>query len=83
MIKKALRVQKKVNALRDENIKFLETAIEKINKKIASLDSDFLRPRGYEEGFTPPVYETESIEGVVDDLDKEIEGFKSELKTIS
>ena len=83
MMKNALRVQKEIEELWDENRKFLETAIEKINKKILSLDSDFLRPRGYEEGVLPPEYETEGFEGVVDDLKKQVEGLKSELKTIS
>jgi len=83
MMKNALEVQKQIEGLWDENRKFLENAIEKINKKILSLDSDFLRPRGYEEGFSPPVYETEDLEGVVGDLKKQVEGLKSELKTIS
>lgn len=83
IMKNALRVQKQIEGMWGENRKFLETAIEKINKKILSLDSDFSRPRGYEEGFQPPVHETDGLEGVVDDLKKQIEGLKSELKTIS
>jgi len=83
MMKHALEVQKQVEELRNENRKFLETAIDKINKEILSLDSDFLRPRGYKEGFTPPVHKTENLEGVVENLKKQIEGLKSELKTIS
>jgi len=83
MMKNALKSQKQIERLRDENIKFLEAAIEKINKKIISLDSEFLRPRGYEEESSPSVNETETLESVVDDLDKQVEELKSQLKTIS
>jgi hypothetical protein len=83
MLKNALGVQKQIESLRDENRKFLELAINKIDKKIFSLDTEFLRPRGFEEEFPPAIYETEGLEGVVDDLKKQIEGLKSELKTIS
>jgi len=83
MLKNALTIQKQIEGLRDENRKFLELAINKIDKKIVSLDTDFMRPRGFEEEFPPATYETAGIEGVVDDLKKQIEGLKSELKTIT
>ena len=83
MLKNALTVQKQIEGLRDENRKFLELAINKIDKKIVLLDTDFLRPKGFEEEFPPATYETAGIEGVVDDLKKQIEGLKSELKTIT
>jgi archaellum component FlaC len=69
--------------LRDENRKFLELAISKIDKKVVSLDAEFLRPKGFEEEFPEATYETEGLEGVIDDLKKQIEGLKSELKTIT
>ena len=83
MIKNALGMQKQIEGLRDENRKLLELAINKIDKRILALDSEFLRPQGYEEEFPPPAYETSGLEGVVDDLKKQIEGLKSELQTIS
>jgi len=83
MLKNALAIQKQIEGLRDENRKFLELAINKMDKKIVSLDSDFMRPKGFEEEFPPATYETEGLEGVVDDLKKQIEGLKSELKTIT
>jgi hypothetical protein len=83
MLKNALAVQRQIEGLRDENRKFLELAIDKIDKKIFSLDTEFLRPKGFEEEFPPANYETEGLEGVVDDLKKQIEGLKSELKTIA
>ncbi len=83
MIKNALIIQKQIEDLRNENRVLLESAVDKVGKKVLTLDSEFLRPRGYEEEFLPPAYETEGLEGVVDDLKKQIESLKSELKTIS
>jgi len=83
MLKNALGIQKQIEGLRDENKKFLELAVNKMDKKIVALDVEFLRPRGFEEEFPPATYETAGIEGVVDDLKKQIEGLKSELKTIT
>jgi hypothetical protein len=83
MLKNALIVQRQIEGLRDENRKFLELATDKIDKKVVSLDTEFMRPRGFEEEFPPATYETEGLEGVVDDLKKQIEGLKSELKAIT
>ncbi len=83
MIKNAFMIQKEIESLRDENKKMLELAISKLDKKIITLDSEFLRPTGFEEEFPSQIYESGGIEGVVDDLKKQIEGLKSELKTIS
>jgi len=83
MIKNILQLQKQIESLKDENRKLFEAAINKIDKKIVMLDSEFLRPRGYEEEFPSPVYETEGLEGAVTDLKKQVEDLKSELQTIS
>jgi len=82
-LKNALEVQKQIEELKDENRKLLESAINKIDKQVLSLDSEFLRPKGYEQEVPPPIYETGELEGVVSDLRRQIEGLKSELKTIS
>lgn len=81
-VKRSLDVQKQIENLRDENRKLLETTINQIDEKISSLDSEFLRPKGFEEELPPPVYKTESLQGVVGDLKQQIEDLKSELKTI-
>jgi nitrogenase molybdenum-iron protein alpha/beta subunit len=83
MIKNALEIQRNIESLRDENRRLLEAAISKIDKKIVMLDSEFLRPKGYEEEFPPPIYETESLEGAVTDLKKQVESLKSELQSIT
>jgi hypothetical protein len=83
MLKNSLIIQRQIEGLRDENRKFVELAIDKIDKKIVSLDTEFLRPKGFEEEFPTATYETEGLEGVVDDLKKQIEGLKSELKAIT
>ena len=83
MLKNALSIQKQIEDLRNENRTLLESAVNKVDKKVLTLDSEFLRPSGYEEEFLPPAYETEGLETVVDDLKEQIESLKSELKTIS
>ena len=82
-IKNVLELQRQIESLRDENRKLFEVAINKIDKKLMMLDSEFLRPKGYEEEFPSPIYETEGLEGVVTDLKKQVESLKSELQTIS
>ena len=82
-IKNSLIIQKQIEDLRDENRKLLEANVNQIDKKILSLDSEFLKPKGYEEELPHPTFETEDLGGVVSDLKKQIENLKSELKTIS
>ena len=83
MVKNALNIQRQIEGLKEENRRFLEAAVRKIDKKIASLDAEFLRPAGFEEEYPPVTYEPGSLEGVVEDLKKQIESLKSELKTIT
>jgi hypothetical protein len=82
-VKNTLVVQREIEDLRDENRKLLETTISQIDKKIISLDSEFLRPKGYEEELPAPIHEAGNLEDVVSDLKKQIESLKSELRTIS
>ena len=83
VIKSAILIQKEVERLGSENRNLIESAINKIDKKILSLDSEFMRPRGFEEETTPTLRESRDLEGVVDDLKKQIGDLKSELKGIT
>jgi hypothetical protein len=82
-IKSSLDVQKQIENLREENRQLLEGAISKVDEKILSLDSEFLRPKGFEEEMPQPEIKTEGLQGALTDLKKQIEGLKEELKTIS
>lgn len=82
-LKSVLEVQKQIEELKNENKDLLASAIDKIDKQIQSLDTALLRPKGFEEVAPPPVYETGELDGVIGDLKRQIEGLKSELKTIT
>jgi len=82
-IKNSLEIQRQIENLKEENRGLLETAINKVDEKVLSLDSEFLRPKGLEEKIPQPEIKTEGLQGVVSDLKKQIESLKEELKTIS
>jgi len=82
-IKNSLEIQRQIENLKEENRGLLESAINKVDEKVLSLDSEFLRPKGLEEERPQPEIKKESLQGVVSDLKKQIESLKEELKTIS
>jgi hypothetical protein len=81
-LKNVIETQKRLEELNNENRNLLEAAINTIDKQVLSLDSEFLRPKGYQEEIQP-IQDTEDLEGVVGDLKSQIEGLKAELKSIS
>jgi len=82
MLKNALIVQKEIERTRDENINLIQSGINKIDKKLLALDTEFLRPRGYVEQLPTHIHESEGLEGAVDNLKSQIDDLKSELETI-
>jgi len=82
-IKNSLVIQKQIENMREENRQLLENAVNKVDQKILSLDSEFLRPKGLEEEMPEPEIKKESIHDALTDLRSQIESLKEELKTIS
>lgn len=80
LVKNAINVQENIEKVREDNRKLIESAINKIENKIVTLDSEFMRPKGFEDKMPPMLYESGSLEGVVEDLKVQIEDLKSELK---
>lgn len=83
LLKNSLTVQKQVEDLLDENKSIVNGVIEKLEKRILSLDSEFLRPSDYEERSFQPRYEPGTLENVMSDLKTQLETLKSELKKMS
>lgn len=82
-IKNAFSVLSELDKLRAENLKMIKGALEKLDKKLLSLDSEFLRPTGFREEFIPDMYTAESLEGIIADLKSQVEQLKAELQSMS
>ncbi|TAL46742.1 hypothetical protein EPN87_04530 [archaeon] len=81
MLRSSLAILKDLDKLRDENLKIVEEGMEKMDKKLATLDSEFLRPSGFREEAHHDVKDVESLEGTIADLKGQIDQLKSELET--
>jgi hypothetical protein len=81
-IKNAFASLIELETLKRENLKIIQNAIGKVERRLAALDSEFLRPAGYEEEVAPEVY-TSELEPSIADLKSQVEKLKSELKSIT
>lgn len=88
LAKNTLSIQKQIETLVDENRKLIEDAIKKIDERIVMLDNELTKPATFEKidyerqrKIIEPV--DNSLESVVNDLKKQIESLKSDLKDIS
>lgn len=81
-IKNALAILSDLDNLRSENLKMIKDATEVMEKRIASLDEEFLKPSGLQEKLPPEVY-AEGLEDVLTNLKAQVNQLKSELQTIS
>lgn len=70
-----------IDKMREENIKLLQKAIEGIDKKLAALDAELLRPRTLPERLKE--VEITGVEGVVGDLKSQLESLREELESIA
>jgi len=84
MVKNAISVQKEIEKLAKENRKMIENGVSDINDRLLSLDSEFVRPKGFEEGDAKPlVREKSDLDNVVDDLKNQVDDLKLELEGVS
>ncbi|MDI6798987.1 MAG: hypothetical protein QMD12_03295 [Candidatus Aenigmarchaeota archaeon] len=79
-IKNNFTVLNEIEKIEEENIKLLQKAIEKVDKKIVSLDTQLLRPPVFEEELPT---EAEELGDVLSSLKSEVEQLKSELQNIA
>lgn len=80
MLKNALALQRELQRAYSENETLIQNAVSKMDKKLLSLDAEFLRPRGFKEDLPEHVYEEESLDYAVDNLKSQIDDLKSELE---
>lgn len=82
-IKNAFSVLTEVDKLREESSKMIKSAIDKVDKRLVDLDSEFLRPSGFQEEFPSETYSVESLEGIVGNLKEQVNQLKAELESMS
>jgi len=83
MIKNSFSVMNELEKLKNENLKMIENVIERIDKRISGLDSEFLRPSGYHEELPEEVYEVESLGATLTDLRDQVNQLKAELESLT
>jgi hypothetical protein len=87
LIRNQLMIMNELDSLRAENMKALQTGIEKVNNKLTKLDSELVRPTGFmQEAPQVPMdmqlEEVEMLEGTITDLRAQIEGLKQEVNAL-
>jgi len=82
-IKNAFATLNELEKLKAESLKAIENAVEKVGKKTIALDSEFLRPSGYQEEVPSELFTTESLGLTITDLRSHIEQIKSELQSMT
>jgi len=82
MIKNTLSILNELEKIKSENLKLIEDTIEKADKKILTLDSEFMRPSGFIEDM-PELSDVESLEATLVDLREQVNQLKSELRSMA
>jgi hypothetical protein len=81
MIKNTFSVMSELDKLRAENSRVIQEAIDKVDKKILTLDSEFLRPSGFIED-APELHDIHGLQSTIMDLRSQIDQMKSELREL-
>jgi len=82
MVKNTFSILNELEKIRMENLKLIQETIEKADKKILTLDSEFMRPSGFIEEM-PELTDVESLEATLVDLREQVGQLKSELKNMT
>jgi archaellum component FlaC len=82
MVKNTYAVHTELEKLRAENLDILKDAIDKLDKKLLTLDSEFMRPSGYVEHMAE-LHDVHSIATAINDLRSQVEELRQDLKTIA
>ena len=82
MVKNTFSILNELEKIRMENLKLIQETIEKADKKIMTLDSEFMRPSGFTDEI-PEFADVESLEATLVDLRDQVGQLKSELKNMA
>jgi chromosome segregation ATPase len=80
--KSTLSVLKELDKMRKENLKMVEDAIDKVEKRLLTLDSTFMRPSGYVEK-VPEFHDVESLGPTLEDLRGQINQLKAQIESLA
>jgi len=86
-IKNVLGFLNEMERLREDSLKMIQESVGKIDKKLAALDAEFLRPSGFREEIPrEEVYRVEAepvaLEGILSDLKSRIEELRSSTERL-
>ena len=81
LMKNAFIMLDQMEQLKTENMNLIMNALDKIEKKLAALDSEFLRPSGFQDEMSD-AYEVENKQGVISDLHSQIQQLQNEVQQV-
>ena len=82
LIKNNFAILNELENLRAENVKLLQETLERLDKKISSLDTQFLRPSGFMEDMEE-AQDAGALEATLSDLSGQIEEMKAQLQSLA
>lgn len=82
MIRNTFSILNELERLKAENLKMIQSAMEKVEKRLLTLDSEFMRPSGFTEEL-PELHDVESLEATIADLKSQIDQLKTELERMA
>lgn len=90
MLKNSFITLAELDRAREETFKLLQDAMEKLEKRMSTLDQELVRPSGYREltetekpEYHADYHDVETVEATIADLKGQIEQLKTELEDMS
>jgi polyhydroxyalkanoate synthesis regulator phasin len=82
LIKNNFVILNELEKLKEDNMKILQEGIERLEKKVVSLDTQFLRPSGFMED-VEETQDVEVFESTISDLSGQIQNLKAQLQSLA
>jgi len=81
-VRSSISILGELDNLREENLKMVEEAVNKMEARVRELDSGFMRPSGFVDE-APELQSTEGVEVTIDDLKMQINQLKAQIETLA